>query len=105
MSSASQVRKQPRRHTALGATLAILVVLVVVWWIVSEVVTDWLWFRNLHFGQVFTTRVVTGAVLAAAQGVLLGGACALNMALAWRDRKRTRLNSSPRCDCRMPSSA
>lgn len=98
MSSASQVRKQPRRHTALGATLAILVVLVVVWWIVSEVVTDWLWFRNLHFGQVFTTRLVTGAVLAVAQGVLLGGACALNMALAWRSRPQRPVSDSPTLD-------
>ncbi len=98
MSTASQAKKSPRRHTALGMTLVILVAVIVVWWIVSEFVTDWMWFRNLHFGQVFTTRLVTGAVLAVGQGLLLGGVCALNMALAWRKRPQRSISDSPTLD-------
>ncbi|WP_316667556.1 UPF0182 family protein [uncultured Propionibacterium sp.] len=98
MSTASQARKAPRRHTALGATLIILVALIVVWWIVSDFVTDWMWYRNLHFGRVFSTRLITGAILAVAQGVLLGGACALSMALAWRRRPQRPVSDSPTLD-------
>ncbi|MFZ2626048.1 MAG: UPF0182 family protein [Propionibacterium sp.] len=75
-----------RRRGALGPTLAILVAVVVVWWLLSELVTDWLWFKNLNFGTVFTTRWLTGVILFAGGAVLMGGSVAANMVIAWRNR-------------------
>ncbi|SER65390.1 hypothetical protein SAMN05443377_10512 [Propionibacterium cyclohexanicum] len=75
-----------RRRGALGPTLIVLVAVVLVWWLVSELFTDWLWFKNLDFGQVFTTRWVTGVVLFACGALLTGATSAVNMVIAWRNR-------------------
>ncbi|MFT8394543.1 UPF0182 family protein [Propionibacterium sp.] len=75
-----------RRTRALGPTLAILVAIVIVWWLVSELATDWLWFRNLDYASVFTTRWLTGVILFVGGGLLMGGVCAVSMVVAWRLR-------------------
>ncbi|MDK9593209.1 UPF0182 family protein [Propionibacterium freudenreichii] len=79
-------QKSTRRRSALGITLVVLVAIIAAWWLVTEVVTDWLWFRRLSFQQVFTTRMITAVALFLASAVLMAVVCAVTMAIAWRRR-------------------
>lgn len=78
--------KSTRRNSTLAITLVVLVAIVAVWWLVSDVVTDWLWFRRLNFQQVFTTRMITAVVLFLSAGLLMAAVSAITMAIAWRRR-------------------
>lgn len=84
-----------RRRGALGPTLAIFVAVIVLWWLLSEFVTTWLWFKNLNFTMVFTTRWSTGVILFLAGALLMGGSAAGNMIIGWRNRpvQQTSLDS------------
>ncbi|MFC6360261.1 UPF0182 family protein [Luteococcus peritonei] len=70
----------------MGGTLALLALVL----LGSRLWTDWLWFKNLGVGQVFRTRLVTGIVLFVVLGALMAAVVALNLALAYRMRPRTR---------------
>ena len=51
-----------------------------------ETYVNWLWFGEVGFRQVFTTALTTRLVLLVAVGLLVGGALALNLWLAFRGR-------------------
>ncbi len=47
---------------------------------------DWLWFGEVGFRQVFSTVLLTRAVQLVVVGVVVGGALALNLTIAYRTR-------------------
>ncbi|WP_446721168.1 UPF0182 family membrane protein [Luteococcus sp. H138] len=53
--------------------------------------TDWLWFKQLTFGDVFRTRMVTGILMFTVFGGLMAASVGINLYLAHRLRPRTRL--------------
>ena len=48
--------------------------------------TDWLWFQSVDKTEVFTTSIVTRAVMFLAFGTVMGLAVGLSMWIAWRTR-------------------
>ncbi len=76
----------PRRRGALlptalvagGALLAIS--------LASEVYTDFLWFQQLDFTRVYTTRLLTQGLLFLIGAALMGAAVAVSLSLAYRTR-------------------
>lgn len=65
---------------------------------VSRLWTDLLWFRQLGFGEVFTTRLVTGLVLFAVLFAVMAGVLGGNLLLAQRLRPGNRRSSSRMVD-------
>lgn len=91
----------PRSQALSGPAPWLLGVLVLLAGLVlfSRFWTDWLWFKNLGVGQVFSTRLATGLVLFAVSALLMTATVAGNLMVAHRMRPRTRRNAgSPLVD-------
>jgi len=79
----------PRRSGRSRALIVTAVVLVVAFFgltTFSSVYTDRLWFRDLGYGGVFSTLLWTRVVLFLVFGLLMGGAVAASMYVAFRTR-------------------
>jgi len=63
----------------VAAVLAVITLL-------SRVGTEVLWFRQLGFGDVYSTRLVTQGLLFLAAGALMAGGVAASLSLAYRSR-------------------
>ncbi len=86
MGGGADVEEAPRRRGVLLPTFIVLVLLVGGFVLFSGFYTDWLWFVSVDKTQVFTTSLVTRAVMFAVFGLLMGLAVGLAMWLAWRTR-------------------
>lgn len=75
-----------RRLRTLLLTLAIVVVVVVAWVLFANFWTDWLWYKSVGYGNVFTTRLWTRLGLFLVFGLLMAAAVAVNMYVAYRLR-------------------
>ena len=84
-----QALSRPRR-SPMVMTLVVLAVLAGLFLAASALFTELLWFGSVGFGGVFSTQIVTAAVLFVVGALLLGGAVAINMLIAWRLRPSTR---------------
>ncbi len=78
------------RRSVLLPTLVTLGVLLLLLAVFTGVWTDRLWFQSVDFSAVFTKVLVTRTVLFVIGAVLLGGAGALNIYLAYRQRPLVR---------------
>ncbi|GAB2675649.1 UPF0182 family membrane protein [Thalassiella azotivora] len=77
---------QRRRRGPLVPTLIVLAGLAVVLGLLAEVWTEVLWFRQLGFGEVFRTRLVTQALLFVVGGGLMAAAVGASITWAYRSR-------------------
>ena len=64
--------RRPRRRGVLLPTLIILALLVGAFVIFTGFYTDWLWFASVDKTEVFTTSLVTRAIMFVVFGVLMG---------------------------------
>lgn len=89
----SSIRVNPLRgrRPALVPALAALAALLVVVYGLSWLWTSWLWFKQLGFGEVFRTRMVTQIGLFLAFAVLMGAVVGGNLLLAHRFRPKVRV--------------
>jgi uncharacterized membrane protein (UPF0182 family) len=85
-SGGAPVEVEPRRRGVLLPTLIILAVLVGAFVIFTGFYTDWLWFNSVDKTEVFTTSLVTRAVMFVAFGAVMAIAVAAAMWIAWRTR-------------------
>ena len=85
-SGAPTAEAGPRRRGVLLPTIIILAVLVGAFVIFAGFYTDWLWFDSVDKTQVFTTSLVTRAVMFGAFGAIMALAVGLSMWIAWRTR-------------------
>ena len=85
----AQLEAEPR-HGALLPAIVILAVLITIAIIVSRFWTDYLWFRGVDMGVVFTTQLAAQAGLFLTFGLLLGGTFYASVAIAYRLRPRIR---------------
>lgn len=74
------------RPRALLVTAVVLVVAIFGLTGFASIYTDRLWYQSAGYGQVFSTMLWTKVVLFIVFGVVLGGAVALNIYLAYRFR-------------------
>jgi uncharacterized membrane protein (UPF0182 family) len=74
-----------RSRILIGVALAVVLLLLVGPRIIDTYV-DWLWFGELGYRSVFTTRLFTEIVLALAAAVLIGALVFAGMTLAYRTR-------------------
>ncbi|MFB9311743.1 UPF0182 family protein [Nocardioides plantarum] len=74
------------RSRALVITAVALLVVIFALTAFAKIYTDRLWYQSAGYGQVFSTMLWTKVVLFLVFGVLLGGAVALNIYLAYRFR-------------------
>ncbi|MDI2128036.1 UPF0182 family protein [Yinghuangia seranimata] len=79
-----------RRLRTLLLTLGIIAVLVVAWILFANFWTDWLWYKSVGYGNVFTTKLWTRLGLFLVFGVLMAAAVGLNMYFAYRLRPQFR---------------
>src|SRR4051794_21713935 len=75
-----------RRSRTLLLTLAILVVIVVAWVLFANFWTDWLWYKSVGYGNVFTTKLWTRIGLFLVFGLLMAVAVGVNVYIAYRLR-------------------
>ncbi|WP_106536030.1 UPF0182 family protein [Haloactinopolyspora alba] len=80
----------PRRSRALLPTLAVLAVLVVAYILTVTFWTDWLWFDSVDFTDVFTTQLLTRAVLFIVFGLVMAVSVVVNGIIAYRLRPQHR---------------
>ena len=80
------VDEAPRRRGVLLPTIIVLALLVGAFVIFAGYYTDWLWFVSVDKTAVFTTSIVTRAVMFVVFGTLMGLAVGLSMWIAWRTR-------------------
>ncbi|MCV7355885.1 UPF0182 family protein [Mycolicibacterium fluoranthenivorans] len=86
MRPAARMPKLTRRSRILiGVALAVVLLLLVGPRIIDTYV-DWLWFGELGYRSVFTTRLFTEMVLAVAAAVVIGALVFAGMTLAYRTR-------------------
>lgn len=76
---------EPRRGALLPA-IVILAVVITIAIIVARFWTDYLWFRSVDMGVVFTTQLAAQAGLFATFGLLIGGIFYVSVAVAYRLR-------------------
>ncbi|MEI6363783.1 MAG: UPF0182 family protein [Actinomycetes bacterium] len=77
---------EPRRRGVLLPTLIILALLVGSFVIFTGFYTDWLWFDSVDKTEVFTTSLLTRAVMFAVFGAIMAIAVGAAMWIAWRTR-------------------
>ncbi len=75
-----------RRRGVLLPTIIVLALLVFGWIIFTGFYTDWLWFASVGQTEVFSTSLLTRALLFAVFGVVLALTVGGSMWLAWRSR-------------------
>ena len=79
--------QEPRsRGRVLIPTLLVLGVLAVLFMVFTSFYTDLLWFRSVEKSEVFTTQLLTKALMFAMFGFLMALAVALSMWFAYRQR-------------------
>ena len=86
----------PRVNRRGRVTIAVLLAVVVLFVLLDRVVdawTDWLWFDEVHYTQVFSTMVRTRLLLFAVFGLAMGLLVAGNLYLAYRLRPLLRPHS------------
>ncbi|WP_134764495.1 UPF0182 family protein [Nocardioides sp. 1609] len=83
---AAPARSRAGRSRALLITAVVLVVALFGLTGFASIYTDRIWYNNAGYGQVFSTMLWTRVLLFLAFGVVLGGAVALNVFLAYRFR-------------------
>lgn len=89
-------RREPgTRRSVLLPTLVTLGLLLLVLAIFTGVWTDRLWFESVGFSSVFTKVLLTRVVLFVVGAVLLGGAVAANVVIAYRSRPLIREAARP----------
>ena len=81
-SGAPTEEEAPRRRGVLIPTLIILALLVGGFVLFTGFYTDWLWFTSVDKTQVFTTSLVTRAVMFAVFGVVMALAIGISMWIA-----------------------
>ncbi len=82
----SVMEDAPRRRGVLIPTIIILALLVGGFVIFAGYYTDWLWFDSVGKTTVFTTSIITRAVMFVAFGAVMAIAVGLSMWIAWRTR-------------------
>ena len=75
-----------RRRGPLLPTVLVVAGVVVLLVIASRIWVDVLWFQSVGFTEVFTTTLRARALLFVLGGLLVGGAVALSLSLAYRSR-------------------
>ncbi len=85
MTTATNLRA-PKRQTPARIALSIIVVLAVLLLSASGVYTDLLWFGQLGFEEVFTTRIYAQAALFAVAALAFGAITGLGVYLAFKNR-------------------
>src|SRR5216683_4140368 len=83
----------PRRPRFLVPVLLGIVAFIIVGIIVAGVLTDYLWFRSVHFTSVFATTYGVRWALFAVTGLFMAAAVGVNTVLAYRIRPALRLTS------------
>lgn len=76
----------PRRRGALLPAVVVVVAVVVLLVIASQVVTEVLWYRQVGFTEVYTTRLLTQAGLFVVGGLVMAAAVLVNLRIAYRSR-------------------
>ncbi len=84
-----QAMIRPRR-SPLVMTVVLLAIAVGALMVTASVWTEFLWFRSVGFGRVFTTQLLAMVALFVVGALIMGGAVAANMAIAWRLRPEGR---------------
>lgn len=87
-------RRQPRvrtrrgssRRSPLATTVLVIGALAVVFTLLSQMWTEVLWFRQLGFTQVWTTRLLWQLILFAGGGIIMAGAVGVSLWQAYRSR-------------------
>jgi uncharacterized membrane protein (UPF0182 family) len=78
--------KLSRRSRILLIIAAVIVLALLLGARLLDTYVDWLWFGEVGARSVFTTQVVTRIVLFFAVGLLVGGALAISLMIAYRSR-------------------
>ena len=74
----------PRRRLGLPLLLAAIALLLFLFPVLSGLLTDWWWFKEIGYRVVFTRELVTRGILFLAVGILTGGVLYLNLRMAQR---------------------
>ncbi|MEJ5915178.1 UPF0182 family membrane protein [Pseudokineococcus sp. 1T1Z-3] len=82
----SSTASPPRRRGALLPAVVVVVVIVAAVVVASQVVTEIFWFQQLGFAGVYTTRLVTQALLFVGAAAVMAAAVALSLRVAYRSR-------------------
>lgn len=82
--------RRPTRRSPILPTILIAVLLLIGYSTFVTLWTDKLWFDSVSFASVFSTRLWTQAALFTVFGLIMAGAVALTVWLAYRLRPRTR---------------
>src|SRR3954471_24915441 len=86
MRPAARMPKLTRRSRILIAIALVVVLLLLVCPRFVDTYVDWLWFGELGYRSVFTTKLLTQVILFFAIGLLVGVIVFAGMALAYRTR-------------------
>jgi uncharacterized membrane protein (UPF0182 family) len=76
----------PHRPPYLIPILAAIIAVIVVFIVFANVWTDFLWFRSIHYGSVFTTMISIRLVLFVLGAALMAAVVGVNIYLAYRFR-------------------
>ncbi|WP_099908152.1 UPF0182 family protein [Streptomyces sp. TLI_171] len=82
----ARVGPPSRRSKVLLLTVGVLAVLFLLFVMFSGLWTDWLWFRSMKYGSVFTSQLSAKLGLAAVFGLLMALVVGFNLWLAYRLR-------------------
>lgn len=77
---------RPTRRSALGPTILIVAGLLLLLFLSTGLVTEWMWFDQLGVSQVLRTQWLMRAILFVIGLVVMGGLVLLNLQLAYRSR-------------------
>ena len=75
-----------RRRGPLGATLLVLLAVVVIAGIAADLLTDLWWYDSVGYRGVFVTELTTKVILFVVAALLTGGAVASSLVIAYRTR-------------------
>ena len=78
--------KLSRRAKILLSIAGVLILVLIVGARLLDTYVDWLWFGEVGYRSVFTTKLVTRLILFFALGLLVGGLLAVSLAIAYRTR-------------------
>jgi uncharacterized protein len=93
MRSSPLPRMSRRGRVTVGVLVGVFLLFTLLSWGV-QVWTDWLWFREVAYTQVFTGVIATRLLLFVAVGLGMAGAVGLNLWLAYRVRPMLRPHSA-----------
>ena len=84
--TSTEARPVSRGRATLAISGAIIAALVVVFFIFASLYTDWLWFDQLGYGEVLTTRWISGVVMFLIGFVVMAVPVFVSIAVAFRAR-------------------